>query len=195
MRLMNLVAAAALVVCSAAATLAMYTVDSGHSSVVFRIGHMGVANMYGAFHAPTGTYHFDLADPAKSAVEITIETAKIDTGSEGRDKHLRNADFFDVEKHPTITFKGTKFEKTGEKTMKVVGDLTMLGVTKPVTAMIEIIGEGETRQGYKSGFEANFTIKRSEFGMTKYLEGNAIGDEVKLMVAIEGKRETAAGKE
>jgi polyisoprenoid-binding protein YceI len=73
--------------------------------------------------------------------------------------------------------------------MKVTGELTMLGKTKPVVVTLSFVGEGETKQGYKSGFEAQFTVKRSEFGMTKYLEGNAISDEITLMVAVEGKKE------
>ena len=172
-----------------AAAADQFGVDSVHSNVVFKVGHLGVANMYGMFHAPEGSYSLDFANPSASRLEIKILTEKVDTGNEGRDRHLRNADFFNAKEHPEIRFVGKAFEAAGEKKMKVVGDLTMLGVTKPVTAMLTFIGEGETKQGYKSGFEASFTIKRSEFGMTKYLEENAISDEISLMVAIEGKKQ------
>lgn len=171
-----------------AASAAPFEVDSTHSNVVFKVGHMGVANMFGMFHAPTGRYEFDWSNPTASKLEITVKTELVDTGNDRRDNHLRSPDFFNSKQFPEITFKGTSFEKAGDKSLKVVGDLTMLGVTKPVTVTVVHTGEGETKQGFKSGFEASFTIKRSEFGMTGYLEGNALSDEISLMVAIEGAR-------
>lgn len=183
--------AAAVVAASASAWAegAAFTLDKVHSNVVFKIGHMGVANMYGMIHAPEGTYSLDFASPSSSKLEIKVLTENIDTGNEGRDRHLKSPDFFDTKQFPEISFVGKQFEKTGEKTMKVTGELTMLGKTQPVVATLSFVGEGETKQGFKSGFEAQFTIKRSEFGMTKYLEGNALSDEVSLMVAVEGKKD------
>jgi polyisoprenoid-binding protein YceI len=166
-----------------------FKVDPVHSGVVFGIGHVGVSRFYGTFNAPTGTFLIDPANPSASSIEVVVETEKVNTGSSKRDDHLRSPDFFNAKEFPTMTFKSASFEKGAGKTMTVKGDLTMLGQTKAVTAAVEFLGEGETRQGYKAGFEATFTIKRSEFGMTKYLEGNALGDEVKLIVAIEGVRE------
>lgn len=166
-----------------------FGVDSVHSVVVFRVGHMGVANMYGTIPAPSGSYAIDFANPSASTIDISIDADKIDSGNEKRDEHLRSPDFFNSKQFPKITFKATGFEKTGDKTMNVKGDLTMMGVTKPVDVKLEVLGEGETPQGYKNGFEATFSIKRSDFGMTKYLEKNAIGDDVKLVVAIEGKKQ------
>lgn len=171
------------------AQAATFALDKVHSNVVFKVGHMGVANMFGMFHAPEGTYSLDFANPSASKLEIKIMVENIDTGNEGRDRHLKSPDFFDAKQFPEITFVGKQFEKTGDKTMKVTGDLTMLGKTKPVTVTLTFIGEGETKQGYKSGFEAQFSIKRSEFGMTKYLEGNALSDEISLMVAVEGAKQ------
>jgi polyisoprenoid-binding protein YceI len=173
----------------AAKSSAAFKVDPAHSVVVFGIGHVGVSRFYGTFNALTGTFLLDPANPSASSIEVMVETEKVNTGSSKRDDHLRSPDFFNAKEFPTMTFKSSLFEPGSGKTMKVKGDLTMLGQTKPVTAAVEFLGEGETRQGYKAGFEATFTIKRSEFGMTKYLEGNALGDEVKLIVAIEGVRE------
>lgn len=190
--LKRVVVAAALVAAFGACANAdgqRYGIDSTHSVVVFGLGHMGVARMYGTFHAPTGSYAIDFANPSASSIEVSIDAEKVDTGNSKRDDHLRNPDFFNAKEFPTITFKGTSFEKTGEKTMKVKGDLTMIGVTKPVEATLEWIGAGETMQGMKSGIEARFSIKRSDFGMTKYLEKDAIGDQVTLIVALEGKKE------
>ncbi len=174
---------------SAWAQAGTFTLDKVHSNVVFKVGHMGVANMYGIIHGPEGTYSLDFANPSASKLEIKVLTENIDTGNEGRDRHLKSPDFFDVKQFPEITFVGKQFEKSGDKGMKVTGELTMLGKTKPVVVTLSFVGEGETKQGYKSGFEAQFTVKRSEFGMTKYLEGNAISDEITLMVAVEGKKE------
>lgn len=182
-------APASVSVASAAdAATGVFKLDPVHSAVIFRIGHLGVSYTWGRINEPTGTYLIDTADPAKSAIDITVSTDKIDTANKKRDDHLKSPDFFNAGEFPTITFKSKSFTKTGDKSFKVEGDITLLGVTKPVTATLNYVGEGKTMQGYKSGFEAEFTIKRSEFGMTKYLEESAIGDEVKLMVSIEGAR-------
>lgn len=165
-----------------------FKVDPIHSVVVFGIGHLGVARMYGTFAMPTGSFSIDPKNPAGSSIEISIDAEKVNTGAGKRDDHLRSPDFFNAKEFPKITFKSSSFEQSGS-TMQVKGDLTMLGVTKPITAAVQWLGEGNTPQGHKAGFEATFTIKRSDFGMTKYLEGDSIGDEVRLTVAIEGKRE------
>lgn len=174
---------------TAAAETGAFAVDPVHSTIVWGVGHLGVARVYGTFSGPTGRYLIDLNNPSSSFAEVSLKAATINSGNGKRDDHLRNPDFFDVEKFPMMSFKSSSFEKTGERTMKLKGDLTLLAVTKPIEATVEFIGEGETRQGYKSGFEARFTIKRSDFGMMTYLEGGAIGDEVSVIVAIEGKRE------
>jgi hypothetical protein len=119
----------------------------------------------------------------------SIDADKIATGIGKRDDHLKSPDFFNSKEFPKIAFRATSFEKVDARRVKVKGDLTLLNVTKPVDVALEFIGEGDTAQGHKAGLEATFTIKRSDFGMTTYLEGNAIGDEVKLIVALEGKRQ------
>ncbi|MDX2116475.1 MAG: YceI family protein [Planctomycetota bacterium] len=185
----SLAAAAALALGAASTSAASFSVDPVHSGVVFRVNHLGVAPFFGMFHAPKGTFNFDMNNPGASTLEITLDVEKIDSGNSKRDDHLKSPDFFNAKQFPVITFKGTSFEKTGDKTLKVRGDLTMLGQTRPVEATVTVIGEGETPQGYKTGFEAAFTIKRSEFGMTKYIEGNMLSDEITLIAGVEGKRE------
>jgi len=164
-----------------------FDLDPVHSMVIFRISHLGVGAIYGRFNEPTGTYNIDMANPSASFFEIALDTSKVDTASERRDNHLKSPDFFNAKQFPSITFKSASVEKSGEKKMKVHGALTMLGVTKVIDAELEFLGEGKTMQGYKSGFEAEFTIKRSDFGMMKYIEEKALGDEVKLIVTVEGK--------
>lgn len=166
-----------------------FTTDAVHSNVLFRIGHMGVAVFWGRFNQVSGTFTYDAASPGASTFNFTVRTESVDTGNQQRDRHLQSADFFNAREYPEITFKSTKVTPSAAGKLEVTGDLTLHGVTKSITAQIEMIGAGETAQGYKSGFEATFTIKRSDFGMTKYLENNGLGDEVRIIVAIEGKRE------
>lgn len=197
MRVLTTVFIAALVAAQWSATSARadqhgattFVVDPVHSSIVFSIGHLGISRVHGKFTNPTGTYRLDFDNPSASMIEVSVKAESVNTGNQKRDDHLRSADFFNVEQFPSISFVGRSFEKTGADGMTVVGDLTLLAETRPVEVHLTFLGEGDTPQGYKSGLEATFTIRRSEFGMTKYLEGNAIGDEVRLTVALEGKRE------
>lgn len=171
-----------------AASAETFTVDPVHSMIFFRIRHLGVSYTYGRFNEPTGTYEIDLENPSSSMIDISVDAKNVDTGNEKRDDHLRSPDFFNVKQFPKVTFKSESFEKTGEDELKCTGTLGLHGTERPVEVMIKYVGEGETMQGYKSGFEANFEIKRSDFGMTKYIEGGALGDEVTLYVTIEGAR-------
>lgn len=163
-----------------------FTVDPVHSMVVFRVGHMGVSYVYGMIWKPTGSYTLDFENAENSSLKIELHTENIDTGDERRDKHLSSPDFFNSKQYPTLTFEATSFESIGEGIMTVEGNLTMLGETKPTTATLQFIDEADTRQGHKSGFECTFTIKRSDFGMTAFLEGNGLGDEISLFVTVEG---------
>ncbi len=168
--------------------LGAFRVDGVHSMVVFRVGHLGVSYAYGMFQSPEGSFTIDQANPSASILDIRVETKNVNTGNEGRDKHLRSPDFFNAAQYPNIAFRSRSFTKTGDKEFKAQGDLTFMGQTKPIEIALSFVGEGDTAQGYKAGFEAEFKIKRSEWGMTKYLEKNAIGDEVSLYVTIEGKK-------
>lgn len=162
-----------------------FTVDAVHSSVVFRVKHQNVAYFYGRFNKVSGSFNLDEANPAASSLDITIDAESVDTANEGRDKHLRTADFFSAKEFPTVTFKSTSAESKGEKQYLVKGDLTFRGVTKPVEVTVTETGRGAGRGGMKiAGFETMFIIKRSEYGMT--YGKDSLGDDVTVYVSLEG---------
>lgn len=161
-----------------------YDVDAVHSSNVFRIKHMGVANFYGRFSEVEGTFTLDDADPSKAAFDVKLKTASVSTANEARDKHLMSEEYFDAEKHPAITFKSKSAKKAGDNALDVTGELTMKGVTKPLSAKVELTGVGKGfRGGVICGWETTFTVKRSDFGVGK--EGG-LGDEVRITISAEG---------
>lgn len=170
-----------------AASADSFSVDSVHSMVVFRIKHMGVAYAYGRFNNPTGTYNVNPESPETSFIDISVKTSDVDTGNAKRDGHLKSPDFFNAKQFPTISFKSDSITDSGES-MTATGTLTMSGVSKEVSVNVEPVGEGDTPQGYKQGFEAQLVINRSDFGMTKYIDGGGLGDEVTLYVTFEGAR-------
>ena len=164
-----------------------YEIDAAHSTVIFKVRHLGVSNAYGRFNDFSGTIVADAGHPEKSSVEVTIKADSVDTANEKRDKHLRNQDFFNTKQFPVIIFKSTKVEKTGDKTGKATGDLFLHGVTRTVTVDLTFIGSGKDPWGgHRAGFEAAFAIKRSDYGMKYLLEG--VGDEVHIIVSLEGTR-------
>lgn len=163
---------------------ATYTVDNVHSCVVFRIKHLDISWFYGRFNEVSGTFTWDDAEPKNNKLAIDVKTASIDTNNTGRDEHLRKPDYFDAEKFPTIAFKGEHFKKTGENTFEVAGELTLHGVTKPLTVTLERTGSGRDPWGKtRVGFETTFTIKRSDFEVG---DQRGLSDEVRLTVSIDG---------
>jgi polyisoprenoid-binding protein YceI len=175
--------AALVLVCTAApvARAADYQVDPIHSVIVFRIKHMNVGVFYGRFNGPTGAFSFDEQNPSKSSFQAEVRAANFDSGFEKRDQHVRGPDFFNAKEFPTITFKSTSVEGAGSNRYKVNGQLTMHGVTKPVTMTLEKIGSSADR----IGFEGTMEVKRSDFGI-KGVQG--VGDEVRLTIAFEGAK-------
>jgi polyisoprenoid-binding protein YceI len=166
-----------------------FAVDGTHSSVVYRIKHMDVAYFYGRFNAVEGTFHLDKDNPSASTFDITIDAASIDSANDKRDEHLRNADFFNVKEFPTITFKSTSVEKTGDNTFTLKGDLTLRGQTKEIEATVEHTGTGPGRRGGEvGGMEAKFTFDRTDFGMD-YMAGKGLGEKVNVIVSLEGARQ------
>ena len=167
-----------------------YNVDKVHSAAEFKIRHM-VSNVGGKFTDFSGTVNADRAKPENSTVEFTIQTASIDTGTPDRDKHLRSADFFDVEKYPTITFKSTKITPTKTKdTYDVTGDLTMHGVTKRITLPVTFLGFVKDPWGNeRAGFELETTLNRKDYGIVwnQALDagGYLLGEDVKIAVNLE----------
>jgi polyisoprenoid-binding protein YceI len=159
-----------------------YVVDGTHSSMVFKIKHVGAAWFYGRFNKIEGS--FAVEDGGGSKIEVRIDPASVDTANTNRDDHLKGPDFFNVKEFPELTFTSSKITKNGDQ-YEVVGDLTMHGVTKQVTAKAEHTGTGEMRGTKKSGFHAVLTVKRSEFGM-EYGLPDALGDEVEIAISLEG---------
>ncbi|MDJ0973250.1 MAG: YceI family protein [Planctomycetota bacterium] len=173
----------------AAAAATRYEIDTSHSSILFRLDHLGVSASYGRFNQFTGSFTFDAKDPAACAVEVTVDANSVDTAHEGRDEHLRKPDFFNAAQHKTITFKSTRVQgTTSPKHFDVVGNLTLRGVTKEVTVRMKLIGEKDlgTRFGYRAGFEGTLRFKRSEYGMGWGIDKGSLGDEVTLILAFEG---------
>jgi len=167
-----------------------FKIDPVHSTVVFGIDHLGVAKFYGRFNTISGSFVIDRDNPSNSSIAVEIQADSVDTNNDGRDRHLKGPDFFDAKQFPTITFESTKIERAGTDKWNVTGDVTLHGVTKPMTATVDITGMRDTgRQGYKAGLATTFTVTRSEFGMTKYIAEGALGDEVTLMVGLEGARQ------
>ena len=190
---------AALLVVPSLAGAASYELDPAHSTVQFSVRHMMVSNVRGEFREVSGSLEFDEKDLAKSSIDVSINAKSISTANEKRDEHLRNADFLDVEKFPTITFKSKKFVKTGNG-HKVTGDLTLHGVTKEVVLNVD----GPTKEvkdpwgGIRIGASATAKINRKDFGLTwnKALEagGVVVGDEISIQLEVEFTKKAAAPK-
>ncbi|WP_299391220.1 YceI family protein [Pelagibius sp.] len=163
-----------------------YTLDSAHADVIFLVDHLGYSATVGRIGDVQGSITFDEAAVENSAVEIVMQAASLDTNHTKRDEHLRSAEFFNVEQFPTITFTSTGIAKTGDNTGTLTGDLTLLGVTKPVTLDVTFnlksphpIYEGKETVG----FSARGSLKRTDFGMAAYAP--AVGDEVELIIEVE----------
>src|SRR3954470_20377776 len=161
---------------------ATYKVDPAHSFVIFRIKHMDVGHVYGRFNEPSGSVTIDDADLAKSTFSLELQTAKVDTGIQKRDEHLKSPDFFNAKQFPTIKFASTAVKKT-DKGYEVTGDLTIHGVTKPITLNIEQTGQGAMGPRQILGFETTVDLKRSDFGMKNMLGPAA--DDVRLIISLE----------
>jgi polyisoprenoid-binding protein YceI len=193
-----LLAAASAFASASASAATTYTLDPNHTQVQFVWNHYGFSNLTAQFGKVEGTLDFDASDPAKSTVSATVTMASVDTNSKKLDEKIVAADYFDVTKFPTATFKSTHVEKgaTPDR-LKVTGDLTIHGVTKPVMLDVSVIrvGDHPMRKAPAAGFDATATIKRSDFGITNYLPMAA--DEIKLHIvaeAVEAKAFAAGQK-
>ena len=164
-----------------------YTIDNGHSFISFRIKHMNVGYVWGRFNELKGKYHIDKKNASKSYFEIEIETASIDTNNRGRDRHLRNSDFFSAKQFPKITLKSKKLKKNGKGGYEAICELELHGKKKNVTVEIKKIGEGPgPRRGHRTGFAVEFEIKRSDFGMNWGVKRKMLAGVVQLWIAIVG---------
>jgi len=191
MRSLKLLAASFLFLSPALAQGSTWDVDPAHSTVEFSVRHMMVTTVKGQFQKVKGTVELDEKDPTKSTVEVSIETASIDTREAKRDAHLKSAAFFDAGKFPAIVFKSTKVEKAGKGKFKVTGDLTMHGITKPVVLSVEG-PSASIKDPYGrtvKGVMAIGKLDRKDWGMTwnQALDtgGMVVSDEVKLDINAE----------
>jgi polyisoprenoid-binding protein YceI len=167
-----------------------WQVDTAHTSAQFAVKHMMVSTVRGQFNKTTGTVTWDGKDFATASVDIAIDAASINTRETRRDDHLRSADFFDVAKFPTLTFKSTKIQAAGPGKLKMTGDLTMHGVTKQVTLDVEGPSAPlKDQNGSRVGASATTTISRKDFGLVwnRAIEagGVAVSDEVVITIDIE----------
>ena len=166
-----------------------YKIDKSHSEAIFQVRHL-LTKVRGRFTDFDGAIEFNEAAPEQSTVHFAINATSIDTAEPDRDKHLRSADFFDVENHPQITFRSTRIEKRGGDTYDVTGTLTMHGVTKDVVLPVAHLGKAKDPWGGdRLGFEAETTLNRKEFGLNwnAALEtgGFLVGDDVKVSIQIQ----------
>lgn len=164
-----------------------FQVDPVHSSMVFRIKHVGATNFYGRFNNITGGFTLD-DDASKNSFQVQIQAESVDSGNAQRDQHLKSPDFFSAKEFPTITFKSTQVKKSGDNTFDVTGDLTLHGETKSVTAKVTKIGSGTNFGKPVVGVEASLTIKRSDFGIGKKFGPEVLGEEVQLTVSLEAAK-------
>ena len=173
---------------SRTADTATITLDPVHSVALFRIQHLEAGLFWGRFNALEGTVKWTMEPTAAPVFDIAAKIANADTGSEKLDGNLQGPNFFNAKEFPTITFKSTGATTVGDRHWMVKGDLTLHGVTKPVEVDCVATGIGTGPAGTKVGFECNLTLKRSEFGMKWGIEkpAKALGDEVKLIIALEG---------
>jgi polyisoprenoid-binding protein YceI len=172
-----------------------FNIDSSHSEAAFKVRHW-MSKITGKFAAVSGVVNIDRANPTASSVDLVIKTESIDTGVANRDKHLRSADFFDVEKFPDITFKSTKVAPTSKKDVyDVTGDFTMHGVTKQITVPVEVLGWQNAPQAERVGFGFTTKLNRKDYGVTwnRTLDNNVmLGDEIDIDVSIEAVKKKEA---
>jgi polyisoprenoid-binding protein YceI len=167
-----------------------WSIDPAHSHVEFAVKHLMISTVKGRFGVVRGTVRLDDSNPARGQAEIEIDADSIDTREPKRDAHLRSADFFDVETFPSITFRSARIaDATGDR-FKLIGDLTIHGVTREVTLDVTAEGRGKDPWGgERAGFSAATKIKRSEFGLTwnQALEtgGFVVGDDIKISLDVE----------
>lgn len=171
--------------------MATWNFDPGHSAAEFSARHMMVSTVRGGFRNVTGKLIFDPAKPADAYVEAVIQTAEMtSTGLADRDNHLKSPDFLDVATYPTITFKSTMVEPTGENKAKIHGNLTIRNVTRPVVIDAEFLGEVASPWGdQRAGFTGTTTINREDFGLTWNMAletgGWLVGKEIKIALDLE----------
>lgn len=194
MRALKIAAIAGLlgVAVSAQAAPTTYTLDPNHTMVLFSWSHFGYSHPTADIGLGSGTLVFDPAHPAQAKVQVTLPLDKLDTHVGALDSHLKEPDFFNADKYPTITFQSTKVEPLGHDKFKVTGNLTVHGVTKPVVldATLNRIGPHPMSKAQSIGFDATTTLKRSDFGIGAYVPN--VSDAIDVRITTEGAAADAA---
>jgi polyisoprenoid-binding protein YceI len=171
--------------------------DTVHSNVSFSVRHLMISRVHGSFKTWTGALETDDANPANSKVQVSIDAASIDTKEPQRDEHLRSADFLDAANHPKVTFESTSVQKVDLEHYKVTGNLTVRGVTKPVTLDTEYFGrQKDPWGGERTGFSAKTSIDRKDFGLAFNIPldggGFVVGDKVDIVLDVQAVKDVAA---
>jgi polyisoprenoid-binding protein YceI len=177
-------------------TTGRWQLDPNHTLVEFSGKHMLITTVKGHFKGVRGTIVLDEADPSSSSVEVEIDAASLYSGVDYRDNHLKSADFLEVEKYPTITFKSARVEPEGSNHAKVIGDLTIHGVTREVVLDTELTGRGKNPMGQEViAFDAKTSINRKDFGLNWNIAletgGFLVSDIIKIEIAAEGIKQSA----
>ena len=184
LRVLLVIALTAVTVCPSARASA-WALDPSATRIEFSVRNLSVAHVNGTFRLASGQVTLDEEDPSRSTVEAVIDAASVDTSEPKRDAHLRSADFLDVARYPTITFRSTRIERADSDHWKVLGDLTLLGRTRPVLLDVE----GSTGDGTRASAQATTTIDRRDFGMT--YAGFAVGKQVVITIDAIGMNTNA----
>ena len=180
---------------AAPAGLRSYKVDKSHTTIGFRVRHLGISWVHGSFGDYDVTFDYDATDPARSRVEATIQAASVTTNNERRDRDLR-ANYLTVDSFPTLSFVSHKVEPEAGDHLKVSGDLTIRGVTRPVVLDAELGGARTFGKFYRVAFSASTAVKRQDFGMTRnaFIEGvGAVGDSVQITIDLEASTDLSSG--
>jgi polyisoprenoid-binding protein YceI len=178
--------ASSMTMVASAARADEYVVDAAHAAATFKISHIGLSWTNGRFKDLSGSFVIDRANPAATQLELTAKAESVDTDNAKRDEHLRSPDFFNTKQFPALSFKSTAVRPV-EGGYEATGDLTIHGVTRPITVTLAGGRTAEFPKGVqRTGYSTEFKIKRSEFGMDKMLE--AIGDEVFISISFEGTK-------
>jgi polyisoprenoid-binding protein YceI len=178
---------ASFVLAAAPTQAATYALEADYTQCVFRWSHLGFSNPAAQLSQGQGTLDFDPAEPTRAVVDVTLQLATLSTGVPALDEHLRSEDFFEVTKFPTARFRSTKVEPGASKDrLRVTGELSLHGVTKPVTLDVTVlkIGANPRTQLPTVGFEATATLKRSDFGLGAYVP--QVGDEIRVQISSQG---------
>ena len=175
-----------------------WEIDSGHSGVNFSVRHMVVAKVRGKFSRWSGVLRAADGDEARASVEVVIDASSIDTGVADRDAHLKSPDFLDVAHHPEITFRAERSERLTPERLRVSGELTIRGVTRPVVLDVEYAGRTKDPWGHeRAGFAARTSVDRKDFGLTwnQVLEagGVVVGDRVEIEIEVEAVKQAEDG--